>query len=419
MSFVFKLGRRNFLRAAGVSIALPLLDRFSRGDEELEQPPQRMVLICTTLGLYGPKFFPETEGNDYQAPAYLKVLEQHRRDFTVFSGLSHPEQNGSDGHASERTWLTAARHPGLAGFRNSISVDQFAAEQLGFVTRFPSLVLGTTHSSQSYTHSGVMIPAEASPSQIYADLFVAGTPDEIARQRQRLSEGRSVLDAVRREISKLSQTSTPADQARLEEYFESVRQMERRLLAQEEWLERPKPKVELSRPEDVREDNDLIGRMEALFQLIPLILQTDSTRVVTVTVQGRNDVPPVPGVSIDHHNLSHHGQEAEKIRQLELIEQAQMAALDRLLADLKAKTEGPRRLLDQTAVLFGSNLGNANSHDWHNLPIMVAGGGFDHGRHVAFPADNNMPLSNLFVKLLQTRGIEVESFGTSSGSLDW
>ncbi|MEZ6108435.1 MAG: DUF1552 domain-containing protein [Pirellulaceae bacterium] len=419
MSFVFKLGRRNFLRAAGVSIALPLLDRFSRGDEELEQPPQRMVLICTTLGLYGPNFFPETEGNDYQAPAYLKVLEQHRRDFTVFSGLSHPEQNGSDGHASERTWLTAARHPGLAGFRNSISVDQFAAEQLGFVTRFPSLVLGTTHSSQSYTHSGVMIPAEASPSQIYADLFVAGTPDEIARQRQRLSEGRSVLDAVRREISKLSQTSTPADQARLEEYFESVRQMERRLLAQEEWLERPKPKVELSRPEDVREDNDLIGRMEALFQLIPLILQTDSTRVVTVTVQGRNDVPPVPGVSIDHHNLSHHGQEAEKIRQLELIEQAQMAALDRLLADLKAKTEGPRRLLDQTAVLFGSNLGNANSHDWHNLPIMVAGGGFDHGRHVAFPADNNMPLSNLFVKLLQTRGIEVESFGTSSGSLDW
>ncbi|MCA9105364.1 MAG: DUF1552 domain-containing protein [Planctomycetales bacterium] len=419
MSFVFKLGRRNFLRAAGVSIALPLLDRFSRGDEELEQPPQRMVLICTTLGLYGPNFFPETEGNDYQAPAYLKVLEQHRRDFTVFSGLSHPEQNGSDGHASERTWLTAARHPGLAGFRNSISVDQFAAEQLGFVTRFPSLVLGTTHSSQSYTHSGVMIPAEASPSQIYADLFVAGTPDEIARQRQRLSEGRSVLDAVRREISKLSQTSTPADQARLEEYFESVRQMERRLLAQEEWLERPKPKVELSRPEDVREDNDLIGRMEALFQLIPLILQTDSTRVVTVTVQGRNDVPPVPGVSIDHHNLSHHGQEAEKIRQLELIEQAQMAALDRLLADLKAKTEGPRRLLDLTAVLFGSNLGNANSHDWHNLPIMVAGGGFDHGRHVAFPADNNMPLSNLFVKLLQTRGIEVESFGTSSGSLDW
>ena len=131
MSFVFKLGRRNFLRAAGVSIALPLLDRFSRGDEELEQPPQRMVLICTTLGLYGPNFFPETEGNDYQAPAYLKVLEQHRRDFTVFSGLSHPEQNGSDGHASERTWLTAARHPGLAGFRNSISVDQFAAEQLG------------------------------------------------------------------------------------------------------------------------------------------------------------------------------------------------------------------------------------------------------------------------------------------------
>lgn len=409
--------RRNFLRASGVSVALPLLDRFASSDDRLESPPKRMVLICTTLGLYGPSLFPEQTGRNYRPTPYLQLLNEHRDDFTLFSGLSHPDQNGSDGHASERTWLTAARHPGLAGFRNTISLDQLAAERLGYVTRFPSLVLGTSNNSQSYTHSGVMLPAQHSPAQLYADLFVAGDEREVDRQRQRLREGRSVLDAVRREAEKLQRSSSAADRERLDEYFESVREMERRLVAQEAWIEKPKPKVELERPEDVRDDADLIGRMESLLRLVPLILQTDSTRVITLTVQGRNDVPPIAGVSVDHHNLSHHGQEADKIRQLELIEQAEIQALARLIGEMKAKTEGPKRLLDQTAILFGSNLGNANSHDWHNLPIVVAGGDFHHQGHVSFDAENNQPLSNLFVSLLQSRDIEIEAFGSSTGTL--
>ena len=131
-------------------------------------------------------------------------------------------------------------------------------------------------------------------------------------------------------------------------------------------------------------------------------------------VSGRNDVPPVPGVSIDHHNLSHHGQDPEKIKQLKLIEDAEMKAFASLLSGLKAKTEGAGALLDRTTVLFGSNLGNANSHDTLNLPILVAGGRFKHGQHLAFDAKNNVPLSNLFVSLLQGMGMEADKFGTST-----
>jgi hypothetical protein len=152
-----------------------------------------------------------------------------------------------------------------------------------------------------------------------------------------------------------------------------------------------------------------------LFELVPLALQTDSTRLITILVQGRGDVPPVPGVTIDHHNLSHHGQDPEKIRQLELIEKAEMKAVGRLLTALRQKTEGGAAMLDNTMVLFGSNLGNANSHDWRNLPILLAGGGFKHGQHVAFDAKNNVPLCNLFVQMLRQMGVNADQFGSSTG----
>jgi hypothetical protein len=124
----------------------------------------------------------------------------------------------------------------------------------------------------------------------------------------------------------------------------------------------------------------------------------------------------VPGVSIDHHNLSHHGRDPEKIRQLELIETAEFQAYGRLLSALKQKTEGARPLLENTMVLFGSNLGNANSHDWTNLPVLLAGGGFQHGQHLAFDPKSNVPFCNLFVQMLQKMGIEAEKFGSSTAA---
>jgi hypothetical protein len=414
------MSRRSFLRGTGVSLALPFLDAMWPGRASAAgaaaTAPKRMVTVCASLGIYVPDLIPTKTGRDYELTPYLNQLKDHRNDFTVFSGLSHPEQSGADGHSSEMTWLTAARHPGLGGFRNSISLDQYVAERIGYETRYPSLVLGTGGTSQSYTRSGVMIPADSKPSQIFAKLFLDGTPDQIKNQMRKLREGRSIMDTVTEEAKRFERRVGSADRDKLDEYYTSVREMEQRLAKAEDWVQKPKPKVDATAPQDITNEADTIGRMTLLFELIPLALQTDSTRLVTILLQARGDVPPVQGVTIDHHNLSHHGQDPEKIRQLRLVEEAEFRAFNGLLTSLKAKKEGGGSLLDNTMVLFGSNLGNANSHDWHNLPMVLAGGGFKHGQHLGFDAKNNTPLSNLFVQMLQRMSMETDAFGTSTGS---
>jgi hypothetical protein len=224
------------------------------------------------------------------------------------------------------------------------------------------------------------------------------------------------MDTVNEEAKRFGARVGAADRDKLDEYFTSVREMEQRLAKAEDWVQKPKPKIDAKQPTVIAENADIVGRLQLLFELVPLAVQTDSTRLITILVQGRGDVPPVPGVSIDHHNLSHHGQDPEKIRQLELIEKAEMGAFNKLLTALKQKTEDGAPLLDNTMVLLGSNLGNANSHDWRNLPILLAGGGFQHGQHLAFDAKNNVPLCNLFVQMLQKMGVNVDSFGSSSGT---
>ncbi len=410
--------RRRFLQAAGVGLSLPLLDCFlpRRLSAAEATPPKRMVAICTSLGIHAPYFFPTGEGKDYEDSTYLSLLKEHREHFSVLGGLSHPDQSGANGHTSEMTWLTSAKHPGLGGFRNTISIDQHAAEKFGFETRFPSLQLGTSGTSQSFTRSGVMIPAETKPSKMFAKLFLAGSKQEVEAEVQKLREGQSIMDAVRDEAKRFGQRVGPGDRQRLEEYFSSIREMEQRLVKAEEWANKPKPEVEAKQPQDIADEKDLIARMKLLFELIPLILQTDSTRLVTVLVQGRNDVPPVPGVSIDHHNLSHHGQDDQKIAQLKLIEEAQMKSVAELLASMRRKEEAGKTLLDQTMVLFGSNLGNANAHDTRNLPLILAGGGFKHGQFLTGNEKDNAPLCNLFVQMLQKLGLETDEFGSSTGA---
>jgi hypothetical protein len=411
------LSRRTFLRGTGVSLALPFLEAMLPVRSLAASTvgaPKRMVAICTSLGVYGPALFPKETGRGYTSTPYLDLLKEHRDDFTIFSGLSHPEQSGPDGHASEQSWLTSARHPGMGGFRNTISIDQFIAEQTGMQTRYSSLVLGTNNVSQSYTRSGVMIPADTTPSKIFAKLFINGSKGEVENQMRKLREGRSIMDAVGEEAKRFGAKMGAGDRDKLDEYFTSVREMEGRLATAEDWVQKDKPHVDANVPKDVAEANDIIGRTQLLFELVPLALQTDSTRLITILIQGRGDVPPVPGVNMDHHNLSHHGQDPEKIRQLELIEKAKLTAYAKLIGSLKSKSENGGSLLDNTSVLFGSNLGNANSHDWRNLPIMLAGGGFKHGQHIACDAKDNTPLANLFVQIMQKMGVESDAFGSSS-----
>lgn len=410
--------RRDFLRAAGVGLALPLLNanlpRLARGVEQAI--PQRFVAICTTLGLHAPHLLPEKSGRDYELSPYLKLIGEHRGDFTLLDGISHPDQSGSDGHSSVMTWLTSATHPGLPGFRNTTSIDQWLAERIGLETRFASIQLSTDGTSQAYNSSGIMLPGEQSPARMFARLFLEGTEDEKRLQVHRLREGNSILDTLQGEAKSLAKRVGKEDRQKLKEYYESVREMEKRLTLAESWIQKPKPTVEAAQPQDLSEAKDLIGQTELLYQLIPLALQTDSTRLMTVVIQGRGDVPPIPGVSIDHHNLSHHGQDPDKIRQLALIEEAQFQALNKLLTAMKAKTEGGSPLLANTTILFGSNLGNANSHDTRNLPILVAGGKFAHGEHLLLDREKNVPLSNLFVQIGQQMGQPLEQFGSSNGT---
>jgi|694.fasta_scaffold07481_6 hypothetical protein len=415
---VFRADRRTFLRASGVGLALPILDAFLPNGVRAAQEkiPQRLVCICTTLGLHAPFLFPESGGTDFESTPYLKILDSHRGDLTLINGISHPDQSGADGHSSAMTWLTAARHPGLAGFKNSISIDQLLASKIGLETRFPSLQLSTDGSSQSYTSSGIMIPGEQSPSRMFTKLFLEGTAEAKDAQIQKLREGKSIMDTVRDETRQFRNQIGKEDRKKLEEYLHSVREMEQRLSSAEAWVHKPKPKVDAEVPQDIKENKDLIGQMQLLFELIPLALQTDSTRLITVMVQGRNDVPPIPGVSIDHHNLSHHGQDSQKIQQLRLIEEAQMHAFSKLLSALSRKQEGASRLLDSTSVVFGSNLGNANSHDTKNIPLLLAGGKFRHGQHLILDREKNTPFCNLFVQVAQQMGHEIEQFGSSSGS---
>ncbi len=412
------LSRRAVLQGAGVSLSIPLLEGMApRNAWSAPSGPKRTVMICATLGFHTPFLHPATAGADYTLTPYLEPLGQIRNDFTVISGLAHAEQNGANGHTSEMTWLTSAKHPGLAGFKNTISIDQLIAEKVGTQTRFPSLILGTGSESLSWSASGVPLPAEFSPSRAFRQLFMDGTPAEIQSQVRGLKRGRSILDTVRGQAEKLKAELGRSDREKLDEYFGAVRDLEGRLVQNEEWVTRPKPKVPGPPPTDIQVRTDALGKMRLMQDLIVLALQTDSTRTVTLRLSGMNAVPQIPGVSQDWHNLSHHGQDPAKIEELKLIELAEFRVLGEFLSRLKGVQEGGASLLDQTAVLFGSNLGNASSHETRNLPLVLAGGGYRHGKHLAADPKRQV-LSNLFVTLAQRMGVETDRFGYSTGTLD-
>ena len=414
------VNRRTFLRASGVALALPLLESMHPAlARAAAASPKRMVNICSTLGLYSGSWFPTTAGAGYEATEYLSLIDGHRDHYTLFSGFAHQEQSGRQPHNSEITWLTAARRPGMDGFRNTISVDQVAATHLGYVTRFPSVVLSTvTPQSQSFTRSGAMVPAETSAAELFRKMFLQGTPEEVEREAQSLDDGGSILDRLKSQTTALRRRVSAGDQQKLDSYFEAVRTAEENLAEVKAWQQRPKPVVDATPPTDIPNPADLIGRVKAMFHMIPLILETDSSRVISMMIQDHGVVPQVSGVSSDQHSLSHHGQDDAKIAQLRKVEVEIVTAFNDLLSQLRERTDTNGALLDQTTVLFGSNLGNANSHTSDDLPVLLAGGGFSHGQHIVHEGDN-APLCNLFVTMLQNMGVETDTFGQSTSTLTW
>ncbi len=410
-----KLDRRTFLRAAGVSLALPWMESLASAQDPV-RPPRRMVCICTPLSLHPAFFFPQDAGRNYTLTPYLEVLREFRNDFTVCSGLAHPEVGSS--HDSIYSFLTAAPHPERrAGFRNSVSLDQFAARHIGGETRFPSLALSCEGFSLSWTQSGALVPSDSFPSSVFARLFLEGRPDEVQAQARRLRDGRSILDAVGEQARSLQPSLGAGDRDRLDEYFNSVRELERGLARSEEWSQRPRPRVNVAPPQNAANPADMVGKARLMFDLIHLALQTDSTRLITLLLLGTSSVPPIQGVNLGHHDLSHHGQDPAKIAQLRTVELEKMRTFAAFLTKLKDTREHGANLLDHTSVFFSSNLGNASSHSPRNLPVILAGGGFRHGQHLAFTGNNAPPLSNLYVSMLQRLGINADRFGSSTGTL--
>ncbi len=419
------MARRQFLRNAGVALGLPLLDAmtpaFAR-ESVATQPPRRMLGICNNLGLLPEHFFPQGAGRDYKPSPYLELLREHRRDFTVFSGVWHPDVDG--GHPADNCFLTAAPHPGNAGFRNTISLDQYIAEQIGHLTRFPSLTLGVNIQqgirSLSWTGAGVLIPCEESAASVYRRLFLQGTPEEVARQVRKLELGESIMDAVAGQAKDLQRTLGARDRDRLDQYLTGVRDLEQRLVAAREWEHRPKPKTTAPAPLDPADPRAYMDKVRLMYDMARLAFETDSTRLITLMLDSVNSPAiDVEGAEITdgYHNLSHHGKSTTKLKQLQAIDEWHMRLLAEMFGKFKGVKEGGETLLDRSMILYGSNLGNANTHVTTNLPVLFAGGGFRHGQHLAFDTERNYPLPNLFVNMLQRFGLETDKFATSTGTM--
>lgn len=409
------LPRRTFLRSAGITLSLPWLESLASA---AKQPPRRMVCICTPLGLHPENFFPKQPGRDYALSPYLAILKEHRQDMTVISGLEHAGMGSSFAHQASASFLTGMPGAGRPGFRNAISLDQLAAEHIGMQTRFPSLVLsGEGSGGLSWTRTGALIPADNSPAKVFARLFLEGEADEAQQQLRRLEDGRSILDDVAAQAKSLRSKIGSEDRDKLDEYLTSVRELEVRMVNDESWAKKPKPKVNVPAPKDITNTADLIGRTRLLFDLAHLALQTDSTRLITIMLAGSTFAPPIPGVSLGHHDLSHHGKDPSKLAQLKIVETETMKTVNDLLTKLKQGQEDGHSLLDRTTVFLGSNLGDGSSHSTRNLPVLLAGGGFRHGQHLAFDPASPPPLCNLFVSMLQRLGLETDRFSTSTGTL--
>lgn len=412
--------RRQFLRRAGALFALPLLESApALRAAAMAQPKKRLVCLGVGLSMYPEEWNPKESGRDYVSPKLIQPLETLRDDFTLFSNADHPGVTG--GHRGTPAFLSGVYQPERVGqsivIHNQVTIDQVAAKALGDGTRFESLQLSAADStsgntSLSWNQKGVPLSAEADPLRLFHRMF--GQEKDLNEQGRAMKFGRSVLDVVLEDAKALKKVLGSEDQGRVEDYMTSVRDVEKRIGRQLEWLNTPKPggiPPITQRPTTYHENLDLI------LELTALALQTDSTRVITVELPG-GGMPIEYGTKrvSDYHGQSHHGKDPAVVEELVEIELLHSRSLAKFLARLKGMQEGGVSMLESTQVLFGSGLGNASSHSNRDLPILLAGGGFKHGQHVVLK--EGTPLCNVFVTMLQQLGLERESFAGSNGNVN-
>ena len=419
--FEAKRDRRTFLQAAGVGLALPMLESASAGQSGTAQsqpPAQRFVAIGTYLGFHTPSWFPKEPGNRYEISKVLKPIERHRERFTLLSGLDHRAPNG---HGNWRNFLTGSGIP-------SVSLDQVIAAEVGDKTRFSSLQLtcGAANSSGqiSFTREGVPLPMIGRPSVLFSRLFSSGS--DKARMRYVFESGQSVLDLVLDEAKSLERRVSRTDQRKLAEYFSSVRDVEQKIQKRRAWLDRPSPKVNYTLPKFDPVAPDLSLECETImYDLMSLALETDSTRVMTLLVPGAGQVFTIDGEKLlaGYHGLSHHGHDPNKIADFNRIGMEHVLRFGRFLDQLRGKKDAHgQSLLDSTIVLYSSGMGDANTHNNSNLPVLVAGAAFKHGRYHAIDRSresSDTPLfGDLFITFMQQMGIQHDRFANASRNMN-
>jgi len=371
--------------------------------------PRRLLLICLPLGIYRDAFIPEAVGNGYQSTEYLSLIDEFRDYFTIISGLDHPGVHG--GHSAESRIFTGQP----SGTRNVRSLDQYLASKIGIETRYDALVLSSGRNIFSWTDGGTMVPSESRMAEVYGKLFMQEDRKSADKILREIGEGKSIMDLVLGQAKTLKPTLSRPDQDKLEEYFESVRETERRLVKSEGWVHTPKPKVDFPTPVDPSSKAEIVTQLQNVCDMTYLAFKTDSTRVISFGYFQQNNVN-IDGVKNGYHPLSHHGKDPNNIAQLKLIEKEFFVQLKDLLGRLKEAKEGDSTLLDRTTILVTSNLGNGSNHSNKDLPVLLAGGRYKHGQHLAFEP-STVPLSNLYVSVLNQFGIPDTSFATSTGPL--
>lgn len=422
-----KLDRQTLLKGVGVSMALPFLNAMSprawASTTAQAKDPKRMVILMNSLSLIPQHFFPKKSGHDYESTPYLDILKAHRKNMTVMSGVSLP--NVASGHGALPCFLTGAPHPGSPGFKNSISLDVLAAEHIGEHTRIPFMPIMIAPSKggpergepMSFTAAGVPIPGETKAAKIFQRMFLQGNASEVQAQITRLKEERSILDMLIDRVKRLKPKLTQEDRHKLDQYMESVRELERRLVVTQAWEKKPKPKTNATPPKDMTTFTNGIEQHAVIFDIMKLALSSDSTRIISLGIHMGSTRQDIEGVYDGTHPLSHHGNDPDKLAQLRVVEELQLIEIAKFLDGLANTQETSGSLLDNTMVMFGSNMGNGSSHSNVNLPTFLAGGGFKHGQHLAFDTQNNYPLTRLYVSMLQRLGIETDSFSSGKGTM--
>lgn len=437
-----KLTRRTALKGIGVSIGLPLLEAMVSAPAHAQSsfrplaksevtPKPRMIFCYVPNGVNIMEWVPRDAGRAYTLSPTLQTLGAYRDDFTVISGIGHPHSRG--GHSGADTWLTGADLAGTPGsvYTNSISVDQVVAEAVGHETRIPSLQLsdgsGTGiagHSlTLSFNRNGTPLPAENRPLRLFTRLFVQDSAASREETLRRYAEKRSILDAVMTETRSLESQLGQADREKLGEFVNSVRETELRVNRLENWIDVPRPSVdanELLLNSQPWNAHDRTMWLDVMLEISYLAFATDTTRVITF--EWSREAAGFGGNGEDHHELSHHGGDADMLERLARVDRFHLERLGRFTGLLKSTPEGERNMLDHTMIMYGSgmNSGRGGEHSPQNLPLLVAGGnarGLKHGNHLAFDTDDHPPLSNLLVNLMHGMGLEQTKFQDSTGPI--